>query len=57
MQALRLCLVVNVLAYTYAFPNLVELLGQLNATTLLNLVDQAGLTDTLRDGGKSNSDT
>lgn len=37
---------------TFAFDNIVDTLSSANATTLLQLIQQAGLTDTLKTGGK-----
>ncbi|XP_045206841.2 transforming growth factor-beta-induced protein ig-h3-like [Mercenaria mercenaria] len=44
-------LFVNALAFSAALSNIVDSLTANNATTLVNLIDQAGLTDTLKNKG------
>jgi hypothetical protein len=43
---------VNALAFTVALPNIIDSLTANNASTLVGLIDQAGLTDTLKTKGK-----
>ena len=44
---------VNVFAFTLALPNIIDSLTANNASTLVGLIDQAGLTDTLKTQGES----
>jgi len=48
---LKAFLVLNLLASCLALQNLVDTLQASNASTLVSLIDQAGLTDTLKTGG------
>jgi len=52
MALLRIGLVLlSLCAGSLAFSNLIDTLTAANATTLVQLIDQAGLTDTLKSGG------
>lgn len=45
-------LLLNLSAAAFAFNNIIDTLASANASTLLQLISQAGLTDTLKTGGK-----
>lgn len=47
-----LFVLLNLCAVAFAFDNIIDTLASANASTLLQLIDQAGLTDTLKTGGK-----
>lgn len=44
-------LLVNAFAFTFALPNIIDALTANSATTLVSLIDQAGLTETLKTNG------
>ena len=53
MRFIVLAVAVQCFASAFALPSLLDLLAANNATTLLQLVNQAGLADVLRSEGKS----
>ena len=52
MRFIVLAVAVQCFASAFALPSLLDLLAANNATTLLQLVNQAGLADVLRSEGK-----
>ena len=53
MRLIVLAVAVQCFASAYGLPSLLDLLAANNATTLLQLVNQAGLADVLRSEGKT----
>ena len=52
MRHTLLVLVAQCVALSYGLPSILDIIASNNASTLLSLVNQAGLADTLRQGGK-----